>query len=435
MERILVGRSSGLKGALTVQGGKNAVLPIMAASILTKERVRIHNCPDIEDVRNTIELLEMLGCRVSFENGTLDIDAADVADTRVSGRYTESTRSSINFLGAMLGRLKKTVITLPGGCRIGARPIDMHMKGIRRMNVTIFEKYGDVIAYSDEIKGTELSLPMPSVGATENLMLTAALAKGITTIRNAAREPEIQELAAFINSMGGKIRGAGSPVIEITGVDVLHGTDYTVGGDRIVAATYMAAAAVCGGRIILYGIRPSYMEAVIASFRYAGMNIRTNERKQKIVCRMAAKKGKTAVRSIPLTETEGFPGFPTDVQPILAAVMAYGTGVSRIRENIFENRFAYIGELKAMGADINVKGRDSVTIYGGGGLKGGEVKAMDLRGAAALVVAGLGADGTTIVDDTQYIRRGYENIVRDLQILGADIREETDGDDEEREKK
>ena len=228
MDSIIVRKTACLKGSLVVQGGKNAVLPILAASILTKDKVRLHNCPDIEDVRYTIELLKMLGCKVFFMNGIMDIYPKGVEDTRISEQYTEKTRSSIVFLGAKPARRGKIVITQPGGCRIGSRPLDIHINGIKKMNVTIFEKFGDIIAFSDEITGAKIDLPFPSVGATENIMLCAVLAKGVTIINNAAKEPEITELAHFLNSMGASVKGEGTDRLEIEGVEKLHGTEFHI---------------------------------------------------------------------------------------------------------------------------------------------------------------------------------------------------------------
>ena len=430
MKKILIGKTTGLKGSIKIQGGKNAVLPILAASILTEEKVKINNCPDIEDVRQTIKLLEMLGCKVFFMNGTIEIYSKEVSDTRISSEYTKNTRSSILFLGAMLGRLNRIVITKPGGCKIGERPYDLHMKGIKGLGVEIFEKYGDIIAYTDEIKGGRIHLAFPSVGATENIMLAAACAKGRTTIYNPAKEPEIVELADFLNSMGARIKGAGKEIIIVEGVERLHGTEYTVGGDRIVAATYMAALAVCSGKIKLLGVSHLYMEEVIRAFRNMGMSIKLLSGNRGLVC-----KSKGEIKNISYMETAPYPMLPTDVQPIMAAVMIYGNGVSRVKEKIFENRFAYVKELKKLGADINIKGNDTLVIYGKSKLKGCRLEAMDLRGGAALVVAGLGAEGGTVIVDDGYIYRGYEDIVRDLKGIGADIREEEiseNGDEKEK---
>lgn len=426
MKKILIGKTTGLKGSVKIQGGKNAVLPILAASILTEEKVKINNCPDIEDVRQTIKLLEMLGCRVFFMGGAVEIYPKSVEDTRISSEYTENTRSSILFLGAMLGRLNRIVITKPGGCRIGERPYDLHIKGMERLGVNIFEKYGDIIAYTGELKGGRVHLTFPSVGATENIMLAAVLAKGRTTIYNPAKEPEIVELAEFLNAMGARVKGAGSEIIVIEGVERLHGAEYTVGGDRIVAATYLSALAVCSGKIKLLGINPSNMEEVIKVFGHMGVSIKPLSGKKGLLCR-----SKGTVKNISYMETAPYPMLPTDVQPIMVAVMAYGNGVSRVKEKIFENRFAYVNELKKLGADIIVKGRDTLIIYGRKNLKGCELRSMDLRGGAALVVAGLGAEGETVIYDDGYIYRGYEDIVRDLKNLGADIREEEISEDRE----
>ena len=435
MKKILIGKTTGLKGSVKIQGGKNAVLPILAASILTEEKVKINNCPDIEDVRQTIKLLEMLGCKVFFVNGTIEVYPKDVEDTRISSEYTRNTRSSILFLGAMLGRLGRIVITKPGGCKIGERPYDLHIKGIRGLGVEIFEKYGDIVAYTDELKGGRIHLTFPSVGATENIMLAAVMAKGRTSIYNPAKEPEIVELAGFLNSMGASVKGAGKDIIVIEGTDRLHGAEYTVGGDRIVAATYMAALAVCRGKIKLLGVSPLYMEEVIKTFRNMGISIKLLPGNRGFVC-----KNKGEIKNISYIETSPYPMLPTDVQPIMAAVMIYGNGVSRVKEKIFENRFAYVEELKKLGADIKIKGGDTLVIYGKNKLKGCQLKSMDLRGGAALVVAGLGAEGETVILDNGYIYRGYEDIIRDLKGLGADIREEEiseeeiseDGEKEER---
>ncbi len=419
MECIYVRKTPALKGSIKVQGGKNAVLPILAASILTNEKVKIYNCPDIADVNHTIELLMMLGCKVEINDGCIEIDPSGVEDTRVSEVYTDKTRSSIIFLGAMLGRLKKTVITKPGGCKIGARPIDIHINALRKLNITIFEKYDDIIAFSEDIKGATIELPMPSVGATENIILAAATASGVTIINNAAMEPEIVELADFINAMGGRITGAGTGTIVIEGVLELKGTQYVVEGDRIVASTYIAAVAAVGGKVELKGIKEEKISSVISTFSSMGCKI-----KCKNDCICIKRNPKKRLKPIGVIETMPFPGVPTDVQPLLVAVLAYSAGVSRVHENLFENRFLYTDELNKMGADINIRRNDTALIYGREKLCGTKVKAMDLRGGAALVVAALGAEGDTIIENHEYIKRGYEDIVRDLRILGADIREE-----------
>ncbi len=429
LDCICIGKSSALKGRIKVQGGKNSVLPILAASILTKEKVSIHNCPDIEDVRYTIDLLKMLGCKVFFINNTIEIFPEEVIDTRVSEVYTSKTRSSIVFLGAMLGRLKKTVITKPGGCKIGERPLDIHIKGIRKLNVTVIEDHDDIVAFSDEIRGGEIRLPFPSVGATENIILTAVLAKGTTTIINAAKEPEIVELTEFINSMGGNITGAGTDIIKIEGVEDLGGCEFTVGGDRIVASTYMAAVNVTGGKIVLEGINAKNMSEIIKVFTYSGLKIRV--RGEKIYC---SRKKKNNINPVSYLDTNPYPGFPTDVQPIITAVLSYSRGISKIKENIFENRFMHVSELKKMGADINIRKGKIAIIYGRDKLYGADLEAFDLRGGAALIVAALGAEGKTKIKGVKYIKRGYENLVKDLALLGADIREETTSEKEEEDK-
>ncbi len=416
MGRLIISGGKPLEGEIYVQGAKNAVLPILAATILTDEKCVIKNCPALRDVDKTILVLRDLGCGVEWDGSTVTVDGNGISDCRICENLMRQMRSSIIFLGAILTRCHRAVVSMPGGCPIGLRPIDLHLKALRKMGVTITEEHGYMNCSADTLHGADIHLDFPSVGATENIMLSAVCAEGDTVISNAAREPEIADLAALLNKMGARVAGAGGSVIRIRGVKKLHGAEHTVMPDRIVAATYLAAAAVTGGEITLFGAEKSHMDAMLNALSEMGAQFELGEKTIRI-------KPLREIRSIHILRTMPYPGFPTDIQSPFMTVAALARGTSVFVENIFENRFRHVGELTRMGADIRVSGRCAV-IRGVKELYGARVYARELRGGAALVIAGLAARGETIVENTEYIDRGYESIEKYLAECGADIRRE-----------
>ena len=414
MGRLILSGGRPLKGEIKVQGAKNAVLPILAATILTDEKCVINNCPKLRDVDKTILVLRDLGCNVERDGSTVTVDSGGICDHCICENLMREMRSSIIFLGAILSRCKCANVSMPGGCPIGLRPIDLHLKALRKLGVEISEEHGYINCRADYLKGADIHLDFPSVGATENIMLSAVCAEGDTIISNAAREPEIVDLADLLNAMGAKITGAGSSVIRISGVKKLHGVEYSVMPDRIVAATYLAAGAITGGDITLTGAEKSHMDAMLDALSEMGAEFEFGEDTIRI-------KPLKKIKSIHILRTMPYPGFPTDIQSPFMAVAALGRGTSVFVENIFENRFRHVDELVRMGADIRVSGRCAV-IRGVKKLYGAKVCARELRGGAALVLAGLAAEGVTIVENTEYIDRGYESIEDYLSACGADIR-------------
>lgn len=402
-----------LEGKVEVQGSKNAVLPILAATLLNGGKSVIHHCPDLSDVRISLDILRFLGCDVTFENGTVTVDSTLVENNYIPDELMRQMRSSIVFLGAILARKQSAVMSHPGGCEIGPRPIDLHLKAFREMGIRVDEAQGFIYCEAKRPKSTCLHLAFPSVGATENILLTAAMAEGTTVLNNAAREPEIVDLQNFLNAMGANVRGAGGDVIRITGVPALHDAEHTVIADRIVASTYLAAALSAGGMVEIAGVVPRHYSAFIAIARDCGAHILT--RRDTIVV-----SAPQAVLPIDIVQTAPYPGFPTDAQSLLMSVLSCARGTSIIRETIFEGRFRHAAELARMGADIRVTGKTAV-IRGVQRLSGCAVDACDLRSGAALVVAGLGADGQTRVGQVHHIDRGYERLEDDLRALGAEI--------------
>ena len=401
-------------GKCGVSGAKNAVLPILAASLLSAGSVCIEECPRYKDVMNMASILEVIGCRVQWCGHDLIIEPSGAHTWEIPEHLAKEVRSSIFMLGPVLGRFKKAVVSYPGGCEIGQRPIDLHLKSLRALNVDIEEKHGYIICQGHGLQGCDIHLDYPSVGATENIMMAAVYAEGVTVIHNAAREPEIVDLQNFINAMGGEIAGASTDIIRIQGGKQLHALNYRVIPDRIVAGTYMTAAAITGGEITLRNVRTDHLRSVISKLREAGCQISGQGDWLKI-------KGPKRPNEISLVETLPYPGFPTDMQAQISALATCSVGTSVIVENVFENRFRHMKELIRMGANIKVQNTTAI-IRGSESLMGSRVTATDLRGAAALVIAGLKAQGETIVENGEIIERGYENIVEELKNLGADIR-------------
>lgn len=408
----------GLGGGIRIQGSKNAALPILSAAILHSGITVLHNCPRIIDVKNMLEILKGFGCRVDWEGDALVIDATSFREGRVEEEYAGKMRSSIMLLGSLLGRTGGAWLPYPGGCVIGKRPIDLHLAALKEMGVEIRESESGIEASCQKPKGAAIRLPFPSVGATENVILLAVLAEGTTVLNNAAREPEIRELCAFLGAMGAKIQGAGGARIVITGVESLHDAEFTIVSDRIVAGTYMLLTAVAGGEAVLKKAPWDQLQSVCDVVGRMGVSCEWQGADVKLVSRRR-------LRSPGSVKTSPYPGFPTDLQSPLMAALASAKGESQIQETIFEARFKVVEELQKMGADIRVEGQNA-KIRGVERLCGARLMAKELRGGAALVLAAAGAKGISRIDGFGYIERGYENIIRDLQALGVvvNLREE-----------
>lgn len=414
MEAFVVEGGVALRGEARVDSAKNAVLPILAAAVLTPEEIVLHNVPDITDVRHMAAILTMLGCRVERSGRDMTVDCGGIHSWEMPDQLSKQIRSSIFLLGPILARFRKATVTFPGGCEIGLRPIDLHLSGLRQLGVEISEEGGLIHCDGRNMHAGEVHFDYPSVGATENVMMAAVLLPGTTVIHNPAREPEIADLQAFINAMGGKIRGAGTHYIAVEGVERLHGTAWTPMADRIVAGTLLAAAAITGGEITLTNAPESDMVAVTAKLREMGC--RLEERPGWIHLR--APKRLTAFAQL---QTQPHPGFPTDMQVQMLALLSTAEGMGVITENVFENRFTHAGDLNRMGAHILCTGRTAV-VRGVPELYGAHVTARDLRGGAALVLAGLRARGETLVDHAELIDRGYDHLERQLSRLGGKVR-------------
>lgn len=402
-----------LEGTAIVHGAKNSVLPILAAAVLCPGVSVVHNCPDLSDVRASIAILEHLGCRVERSGDTVTVDASGLTRNDVPDALMREMRSSVIFLGAILARTGAAELSMPGGCELGPRPIDLHLAGLRDLGARIREEGGFLHCTAAHLTGREIVLALPSVGATENLMLSACGAEGVTVISNAAREPEIVDLQEFLNACGADVAGAGSSTVVVRGGRKLHGCRYRCMSDRIVAATYLCAVCAVGGDVFLRRAREEHLATVTASLRQAGCAITSDG--AGIACRCMSRPG--AVRPV---RTAPYPGFPTDAQAILMAALVRSRGTTVFEENIFENRYRHVDELVRMGADIRVSGRTAV-VTGVEHLSGAAVRCTDLRGGAALCVAALAAEGESRLFETGHIDRGYEDIVRDLGALGARI--------------
>ena len=415
MEKLIVKGGNRLVGAVKTSGAKNAVLPIIAASILGTTPSHLDEVPMLEDVHTISEVLKCLGLAVecSPEKNVLDIDSTEITSYEAPYELVRTMRASFLVMGPLLARIGKARISMPGGCAIGARPIDIHLKGFEALGVKIEQGHGYIEASAPEgLKGTSIYFDFPSVGATENIMMAASLAEGTTILENAAEEPEIVDLANYLNKMGAKIRGAGTDTIRIEGVEKLHGADYTIIPDRIEAGTYMIAAAMTGGDIVVENVLPEHQKPLIAKLREAGAVVEEDIDKVRVI-------GKNQLKAVSI-KTQPYPGFPTDMQAQMMAMMVIAEGRSKVTETVFENRFMHVVELNRMGAQISTEGRSAV-IDGPCKLTGCDVRATDLRAGAAMILAGLVAEGTTRIGDLHHIDRGYENIVAKLKNLGADI--------------
>ena len=414
MEKLIVKGGKRLVGTVKTSGAKNAVLPIIAASIMGTSPSHFDEVPMLEDVRTISEVLRSLGIKVeSKEKNCLDIDSTVVESYEPPCELMRNMRASFFVMGPLLARMGKARIYMPGGCAIGARPVDIHLKGFEALGVVLDQQDGFIEATTPNgLKGATIYFDFPSVGATENVMMAAALAEGVTILENAAEEPEIVALASYLNKMGAKIRGAGTDVIRIEGVKELHGADYTIIPVRIVAGTYMIAAAMTGGDVIVDNVLPEHQKPLIAKLREAGAIVEEDIDKVRVIGNGTLKG--VSVKTLP------YPGFPTDMQAQIMAMMVVSEGKSKVTETVFENRFMHVEELNRMGATITTSDR-SANIEGPAKLVGCDVRATDLRAGAAMILAGLVAEGETRIGDLHHIDRGYEDIVEKLKNLGADI--------------
>ena len=413
MEKFVIEGGRPLYGEIEIQSAKNAVLPLLAASVLTEERIVIHNCPRITDVLNMAQILEELGCRTSFTDGALTVDPSDAANHEIPAALAKELRSSVFMLGSVLSRFGRARIAYPGGCDIGLRPIDLHLGGLRRLGVRIEEEGGYINCTCGKMRGADIVLGCPSVGATENIMLAAVKAEGTTVIRNAAKEPEIADLQNFVNRMGGRISGGGSSTVVVEGVKSLRGAEYTPVSDRIEAGTFLIASAMCGGELALKNARAENLSALLDKLREISCKIHPIDDKIYI---------KSGARFSPkLIETSPYPGFPTDLQAPMTALACICGGSTVVVENLFETRFKHVPELIRMGADITVRGR-SAFVRGVPRLHGADVCAGDLRGGAALALAAISAEGRSTVTDLRHIDRGYSEFEYKLRGAGARIR-------------
>ncbi len=414
---IVVEQSGPLNGTIRVNGAKNSALPILAASLLGTEDIVLEDVPDLKDVEIMCQVLESLGSEVEkLGKNTIRINSKNVKNHVTPYELMSKMRASLLVMGPLLARLGKTVNSLPGGCAIGNRPIDLHLKGFKALGAEISNEHGNITAKADKLVGSRIYLDFPSVGATENIMMAAVLSEGETIIDNAAMEPEITDLQNFLNKLGGNIKGAGTSTIRITGVEKLKGTEHRIIPDRIEAGTFLVAAAITGGDVIVDNIITSHIKPVIAKLREAGVEIIENGETVRVI-------GNKELKAIDV-KTLPYPGFPTDMQAQFMAMTTLSKGTSVIIETVFENRFKHVDELNRMGADIKIDGKSAI-IRGVDGLTGARVTASDLRAGAALILAGLVAEGRTEIVDIYHIDRGYENIEERLSAIGAKIKRET----------
>ena len=413
MEQYVIKGGNPLVGEVEIGGAKNAALAILAAAIMTDEMVYIENLPDVRDINVLLEAIKEIGAVVERVSPTeVKITGSTISDISVEYEYIKKIRASYYLLGALLGKYKSAEVPLPGGCNIGSRPIDQHLKGFRALGASVDILHGAVVAKAENLTGKHIFLDMVSVGATINIMMAAAMATGNTIIENAAREPHVVDVANFLNSMGASIKGAGTDVIRIQGVEKLHGTTYSIIPDQIEAGTFMCAAAATRGDIMVKNVIPKHLEATTAKLEEIGCQVEEFDDAVRVVANKRLTR--THVKTMP------YPGYPTDMQPQFAVALTLAEGTSIVTESIFENRFKYADELSRMGANIKVEGNTAI-IDGVEKLTGARVSAPDLRAGAALVIAGLAAEGFTVVDDIVYIQRGYERFEDKLRSLGAEV--------------
>lgn len=413
MKKIIVNGPCRLDGEVEISGGKNAIVAILPATVMVRGKCVIENVPHISDVDNIIEILKYMGASVEWVNNkTLEIDCDKIVQKEIPYEYARKLRASYYFLGSLLGRWREATVAMPGGCSIGLRPIDQHIKGIERLGAKVDFERGNVTAYAKNLVGGRIYFDVVSVGATINVMIAAATADGMTVMENVAKEPHIVDVANFLNSMGANISGAGTDVIKVRGVSELTGGNYAVIPDQIEAGTFMVAAAATRGDVTIKNVIPKHLECITR--KLSEMNIKVIEFDDYIRVIGSGNIESASVKTMP------YPGFPTDMHPQIAVLMTQATGTSRINENIWESRFKYVEELTKMGADIRVSG-NVATIEGVTPLLGAPIRSCDLRAGAAMIIAGLIASGTTEIEDVQYIERGYENIIEKMKNLGADI--------------
>ncbi len=413
MENFVISGGYELFGEVNISGAKNAAVAIIPAAILANDIVRIENIPKISDVSLIIKILDCMGASVKLINSdTIEVDSRALQNKSVPYELASHFRASYYLIGAMLGRFKSAEVAMPGGCDFGTRPIDLHIKGFKMLGADVNVVNGMVCAKAEKLVGTSIYMDNVSVGATINVMLAAVLARGLTVIENAAKEPHIVDLANFLNSMGADVRGAGTDVIKIRGVEKLHGCTYSIIPDQIEAGTYMVAAAACGGDVLVKNVIPKHLESISAKLIEAGAEIIEYDDAVRVTRFKAL--NKCNVKTMP------HPGFPTDMQPQMAVLLAVASGTSLLSESVWDNRFQYVGQLTRMGANIQVDGKLAV-IDGVDSLTGVKVKATDLRAGAAMIIAGLIAKGETVIEDIQYIDRGYEDVVKKFSALGAQI--------------
>lgn len=414
MDKIIVTGGKTIHGEITISGAKNAVLPIIVGTLLAEDITVLHDVPKLSDVATIKEVLEILGAKVTIEGHTMTVDSRTLNNYNAPYNYIQKMRASVLIMGPLLARLGKAKISMPGGCAIGTRPIDLHLKGLEALGADIQINHGDMNATvtNGKLRGSRIYLDFPSVGATEHIMMAAATAEGTTVIENAAEEPEIVDLANFLNSMGANIRGAGTNVIKIEGVEKLHGTTYTIIPDRIEAGSYMIAAAITGGDLVVRNVIVDHIKPLIAKLAECGMEIVEEGNNLRII-------GKRPLKAVDI-KTMPYPGFPTDMQAQFMALMTVAEGTSVFTETVFENRFMHADELRRMGANIKIDGRNAI-VEGVSRLTGCKVKATDLRAGAALIIAALVAEGKTEITELQHIDRGYEDLIQKFQTIGADI--------------
>ena len=418
MEQYIIKGGNPLVGEVEIGGAKNAALAILAAAIMTDETVLIDNLPDVNDINVLLEAIQGIGAMVQrFDRHTVKINGSAITDFNIEYDYIKKIRASYYLLGAMLGKYKRAEVALPGGCNIGSRPIDQHLKGFRALGADVDIEHGKIVAEAEHLRGTHLYFDVVSVGATINVMMAAAMADDLTIMENVAKEPHVVDVANFLNSMGANIRGAGTDVIKIRGVKSLHKTEYSIIPDQIEAGTFMFAAAATKGDVTVLNVIPKHLDATISKLVDIGCEVEEFDDAVRVVAKNRLRS--TQVKTLP------YPGYPTDMQPQIGVVLALAQGTSTITESIFENRFKYLDELARMGAVIKVEG-NSATIEGVEKFSGARVSAPDLRAGAALCIAGLATDGITIVDDIVYIQRGYERFEEKLRGLGGIIEKVSD---------
>ena len=412
MSKFIIQGGKKLEGEVKISGSKNAALPIIAATVLNGGKTTLYNIPDIQDVQTMFEIIKDIGGNVTKKKNKVIIDTSKIHTYEIPDHLMRKMRSSVILAGALIGKYHKARFSCPGGCDIGARPIDLHLKGFEKLGINIKEEFGEIVCSTEKILGTQIHLDFPSVGATENIILASCLGDGTTIITNAAREPEIEDLAKYLNKMGAQIKGVGTDKVEIIGVSKLAEISYNIMPDRIEAGTYLVAGAITGGKVKIINVCPEHIEPILHKLEEANCKLEIG--KNTILIEAPKRIKAVDVKTMP------YPGFPTDMQSIFGALLTTAKGTSVITENIFESRYKYVQELNRMGAKINVEGRTAI-IKGTKKIQGANVVATDLRGGAALILEALAAKGITEIDNIYYVLRGYEKIEEKLKKLGAKI--------------